>query len=893
MLEPRLLAALAAGAIVVTPNNRLARTLVASHDAAQRAAGRRAWAAARALPWTAWLRTLWDDVIAADALPDVARRLAPSASLWCWQRIVLRDGAALSDARGAADIAADAWQLMKAWGAGGESWRGFAGAAAGADDVAVFARWAARYQVELSNLHAVDDATLADALGEAADTVARWRSLDVVMAGFIETSPQQERLLAALARQGAQITHLDTLPPPGGAVAFASAASPRDEIRMALAWARESAIADPQATIGIAVLDLEARRDEIRRHADDLLCPALALAGNETAGRPYNLSLGVRLVSVPIVAAALGVIEILAHPVDAATAGVLLRSPYLPAAEMQWTRRAAIELEWLAHGRRDVSLRDVIAALTAADASLGLRFERAASDRGPSHAAPREWVRRWRDALVTIGWPGDRTPDSAEHQARAAFEERLEEFAGLTSVEARMRAADAVTALRDLLGAALFQPEAPAAPIQIVGVLEAAGMPFDRLWVAGLSADSWPAAPRPNPFLPLGWQQTHDVPRSSAARELRYARATTAALLRGAPSVVMSAARHVDDHPELPSRLIATLGLPKADAVVPMRSYAEEIRAAAGCLEGVADERAPALAPGRAPGGARLIELQAACPFQAIAAHRLRVETWPEITIGLSPRERGTLAHEALAAFWHEVRDHAGLVGRDDAALGIAIERAVARAMDNVTPMRWREVPPVVRAGESRRLAGLIRGFIDAEERERPPFEVVGIERSATATLAGLEFRLRIDRIDRIGADHAIIDYKTGIAPPLAGWFDLRPRAPQLGLYTLAVEEDTAPVEARALAYAQLRVGESKVVGVTADAALWPHLTTLGATPIHGGWNALVAWWRDRLGALAGEIREGVADVSPRDGDKTCRICERYALCRVRAAYPAWSIGHE
>ena len=81
MLEPRLLAALAAGAIVVTPNNRLARTLVASHDAAQRAAGRRAWAAARALPWTAWLRTLWDDVIAADALPDVARRLAPSASL--------------------------------------------------------------------------------------------------------------------------------------------------------------------------------------------------------------------------------------------------------------------------------------------------------------------------------------------------------------------------------------------------------------------------------------------------------------------------------------------------------------------------------------------------------------------------------------------------------------------------------------------------------------------------------------------------------------------------------------------------------------------------------------------------------------------------------------------
>ena len=82
MFESRLLAALAAGSTVVTPNKRLARTLVATYDNAQRSAGRRAWPAARALPWSAWLEQLWNDVLAHDALPSITRLLrAPQARL--------------------------------------------------------------------------------------------------------------------------------------------------------------------------------------------------------------------------------------------------------------------------------------------------------------------------------------------------------------------------------------------------------------------------------------------------------------------------------------------------------------------------------------------------------------------------------------------------------------------------------------------------------------------------------------------------------------------------------------------------------------------------------------------------------------------------------------------
>ena len=50
-----ILAAVAAGATLVTPNNRLARRLAAAHDRARLAGGARTWAAVQALPWGAWV----------------------------------------------------------------------------------------------------------------------------------------------------------------------------------------------------------------------------------------------------------------------------------------------------------------------------------------------------------------------------------------------------------------------------------------------------------------------------------------------------------------------------------------------------------------------------------------------------------------------------------------------------------------------------------------------------------------------------------------------------------------------------------------------------------------------------------------------------------------------
>jgi exodeoxyribonuclease-5 len=299
--------------------------------------------------------------------------------------------------------------------------------------------------------------------------------------------------------------------------------------------------------------------------------------------------------------------------------------------------------------------------------------------------------------------------------------------------------------------------------------------------------------------------------------------------------------------------------------------------------EAVADYRAPPLpSGGRAPGGARIVEAQGDCPFKAIGSCRLKVEPWPAAVVGLVASERGILVHAALAAFWRAVRDRATLARLDEAQLTMQLERAIEGARLALNPTRWRALEPLVADGEASRLATLLRSWIVGQELPRPPFAVVGVEHPAELTLADISFALRIDRIDAIGDGVAIVDYKTGVTPSLASWFDARPRAPQLGLYALARRAIIPDADVHALAYAQLRPGDPKLIGVAADADAWPGLRAVTATKVAADWPTLLAWWRERLGSLASEIRDGIAHVSPRDGDKTCRSCGLASLCRIR-----------
>ncbi len=889
LLPDPIQSAFATGATVVTPNRRLARALISLYDLAQRRAGRAAWPAARALPWDAWLQGRWLDALEAGVTGSLTRLHSPLHAGHSWNRIVDAYAAPLIDARGAASLAAEAWKLAHAWGAGGESWRGWAATADGEnDDPAAFARWADDYAALLSSMGAVDGAQLADRLAGWAGQLAASRGARIVLAGFIEFSPQQQRLLAALGSAGAHVERLDALPDGCGRIWRATGLTPRDELARALSWARARALANPDATIGVVVLDLASRRAEVGALADDILCPALQWPGHEEAARPYDLSLGGALADVPLVAAALDLVGLAGAPLPLGRAAALLRTPYLSGAPDAWMRRAQLEVDWLKQGRRTLSVSEATTALNEVDSSLAQRWRQArAAQRLPASASPREWTQAWRSWLDAAGWPGTRALSSNEYQARAAWDDALARFATLAPAVMRLSRADALAALRTQLAAEVFQPESIAPRIQILGVLEAAGLPFDALWIAGLAAESWPPPPRPNPLLPLSWQRERDVPRATAARELAYARALTGQFMRAAGDVVFSHPLHEDDHPHSPSALLP--GGSAIDAAVTVGADTAGVQfTGKPALEAIVDRRAPALPWGsRAPGGARLIEAQSDCPFKAVAACRLATEPWAGPIDGLSPLERGTLLHAAFAAFWRDVGDQRTLAALDREALAAKIEAAVAVARGALPPLRWRALSPLIAAGESTRLKKVVEVWIAAHERPRPPFSVQEVEGSAALTLQGLAFRLRLDRVDALAPDGGtvIIDYKSGRTMPPDAWFDARPQAPQLALYALARRAAVPTRPLRAVAYAQLKPGDIKVQGLAADDDAWPGLKLPGDLRRAGlaDWPAVEARWAESIGALAAEIAAGEAAVTPRDIGTTCKQCGRQALCRIRA----------
>ena len=876
-----ILAAAARGATLVTPNKRLARELVSAHDRAMLATGAGAWPAARALPWPAFVGELWQQALDAGlALPP--RRLDAGQAAHLWQRIVADGlgGEPLLDALAAAALAAEAWERIHAYGEGGESWRGFAD---GGPEVDAFVRWADAFERETRRQGALDLARAPDAIAAVVAQLHGVSGREIACVGFVEDSPQQRRLLAALERAGARVVRIDADAPLRIARGrLYAAASPRDELAHALAWARDAAERDPQAQIGIVVHDLPQRRAQVAAMADDLLCPGLQWPGRERDPRPYDISTGGALGDVPLVAAALSLIAIAHGPIDASRAATLLRSRYLPGDPAQRAARAALERQWREQGQRRFTLGALAHALDRADAALAVRWRVPHRAIVPARGSPREFVDAWRHWLELAGWCDGVALDAAELAARGAWSELLAAFVRLTAVAPRMTRDEALAALGDAAQAQIFEPQTPLARIRILGVLEAAGLSFDAVWIAGLSAAAWPRAPEPNPLLPIAWQRLRDVPRATAARELAYARALTARLDAAAPTVVFSYAATVDGHGNLPSPLIAHLP-PLAATWPPPIPAARGAFASRVALEQVADECAPAW-PAAAPfrGGATLIEAQSACPFQAAARFRLRAEGWPDAYAGLAPAERGKLVHAAFAAFWRDVRDQHTLLALDAEALAERIARAVAAGRAALDDALWRALPPVVAAVETGHVERLMRQWLDGVDRARPPFVVAQTERSVLLTLAGHALALRIDRLDDLGDGRtAVIDYKTGMAVAPGRWFDERPQGPQLGLYAMALGAATNVV---ALAYAQLKPGRVKAVGITDDAATWPGLTAPATLR-----RATVADWPDAqrhlaasIGSLAQAAHDGDARILPRE-PKVCSVCALQSLCRKAA----------
>lgn len=809
-----------------------------------------------------WLdRALSDAEWAGRWQPDLPQRLDDDSERLLWQRVLAETegDSVLLDRDAAADLAMDTWKLVQHWQVPLHSER-FA-----EEEWQRFRHWLARFH-QISRREKVIDATawLKRLLRQLPPNALQAEPL--VLVGFIEFSVLEQQLLQALQAQGFSLFEAKA-PQQVNEPTRQACDSVAEELLAAARWAEAQLQANPQAQVAVLVNDLGHWRDEAERSFEAVFHPGAALQPLDDLRRRYNLALGHPLADAPLIATVLHWLDWLAAPHRAqerAWISRLLLLPFCSGWREEYTARARFDAWLRSEGLLRLSLVE-----------LQSQFQRW-QQKHPGQAvqfgallqrvlalSPRSDVDGVLQLLEAIGWPGDGL-GMVEQRTANAFYRQLETWQDVARWLPPQRQAG-LQWLRRRCREALHQASgSDNAPVQVLGLIDAVGRRFDAVWVANLTADNWPASPRPNPLIPQPLQSR--LPHAHSSREREYAERLFAQLCGLAEVMVCSYASRDGDREQAPSPLIAGFadaGLPKPEAaglagLVRTRWQTEGREAPWLDWEDDAQGSPPPI--DAVPGGPGLLRDQAISPLAGWARHALKVRPLDTPDDELDAAEHGSLLHKSLQLFWERLRTQAALLALTDVECEQAISTAVETALTDFE-REERSLPQRYRQLEAARLTRKLRDWL-LRERERAPFTVLHIEHTVRLNISGLCMEGRVDRVDQL-ADGSllIIDYKTGNVKA-RDWLgdsqhDNRLLQPQLPVYTQA--EWKAPLAG--LVFALLREDHMGWEGVATAAAGLPVLAP-GNKDFSDfpDWDALQTHWQQQLSALAKEVQAGRAD---------------------------------
>ncbi len=470
----------------------------------------------------------------------------------------------------------------------------------------------------------------------------------------------------------------------------------------------------------------------------------------------------------------------------------------------------------------------------------------------PSRARPLDWLGHWRRCWLAVGYH----TSGEEWPLREEFDQVLLEFAGLDSSLGEINAAEASSWLQQIAQRQRYQAEgARDAPIQICELLEAVDQPAQQVYVANMHDRAWPAAARPNPFLRLEDQLSVNLPQASANGQLEDARAIWHALLARHPSLEVwcpqSNSQGAECHPsplvnaswaqvERPLLGVACkhAQLPDSDPAPPLPVHRQSTQS----------------------GGVSIVQAQAHGGFFAFARHRLQLRALEQPLEGLSPLAQGNWIHHVLQTFWQAHRQQRALLALDDAELLADLTPRVAASAAQFVPLG--RYGPQLQAAESDRVLRCCLRWLQHEKRRCDDFEVLHCEASLEDRIDPLQFRLRIDRIDRCltaqGPRYLVIDYKTGGGLEERFWKTHQFYEPQLPLYATSSKLSELDVpQVDGICFAQ--VDETHPAFIAS--LNWRRkLIEEDSKAFHVDWESTLNDWRTRLSELVAAFCAGNVD---------------------------------
>lgn len=771
-------------ATVITANRRLARELHSVFAERRLQAGARAWRRPAIYSWHEWLAILVDAGRPEISIPV---RINAQQSRVVWEQCLRADvDDPLINIGSLARLCRDTWNQLHEWCVPLAECQG----RASGQNQRIFARAAGRYDALLQSRGWIDDAKLPDELAQQLRQGCVPVRGTLTLAGFDRLTPQATMLIEAAVEAGAEKQFISARERPASRIV--SCETPDSELRAAGQWAREALAEDPSVRLAIVVNDLEQDAVRSARLLREGFLPAWQYAQPEY-GHALNVSFGRRLGDYPAIHDALLMLRFLAADLRAADISLLLRSPFFgkdtnfgrsrlelllrDVPDRRWSKAALLPF---LRGRADKDEHgdgaDWLDRIAAATTRL-------------QQAATRQTAARWAgfidELLQDLHWPGAAVLDSEDFQLINRWRDLLNEFARLDLVNAGVSYAEAIARLGSLASEAIFQAETAAPVVSVLGVLEAAGMEFDKLWVTGLTATSWPSPGKPLVLVSRDLQQQYSMPDATPADTAGFAGRVLNRLVSSADDVVFSFPRLIGDAEQMPSAMLADSAV---DTSPPDCGW----HAATLIAEPLATvtDRVPPMRRGETvTGGAATINRQCTDPFAAFACGRLGIRWMAAFQGGIPARIRGSLVHDALQRLYDDHPDQASI------ARWSASERQqrIAKALERPFRRHARYADPVLKqllAIESERCTTLLESVI-AVDRGREPFSIESVESDVSVNLSGATFNLRCDRVDR-HADGAliVIDYKTGSKRRFLTSGE--PGDLQLVLYACALDADIA-----------------------------------------------------------------------------------------------------
>lgn len=864
--------------LLLTVNNRLAQEMLHRHARTRIDAGLKVWATPAILPWSAWLASQYEALLDSGHVDRVL--LNPHQEMLLWEQVVRASpsGNSLLRPTAAARLARQTWRQLHDWRLTPESL-----ADQPDEETRLFLDWARHFQALCRQTNSLTGAELGAPLIGALENGLIRPPRHIRLAGFDTLTPLQQQIQDALAEAGSEIRSWCEQQHPANVQTLALQ-DRQQEYLAAARWVQRRLAHNPNARLAIVSPCLREDRDELQRCLQQILDPRGYLSGQQST-LLFNISLGDPLADYPLAAHLLLALRLcLAAPLSLHEIGLLLRSPFIGGQADEWLPRALLDAQLRDHGRPVLTRRELLhqaqrqvetSAAYCPDLIRRLLALQEIVEGLPTTASPNDWAGHLLALSDTLGWPGDLPPDSNEYQQAQRVRRAISEFATLSRVRQHLDLAEAIHRFTQLCADTDFQPRRPRSPIQALGILEAAGLEFDGIWITGMDDLTWPPPAAPNPLLPSSLQRELDMPHASAERELHFARQLLQRLVQAAPEVLLSHPQRQDEQALRPSPLIAgfsgtdlqTLGLDDPNPL-----YAACREGATSMLPGV-DHVPLAEIPS---GGASLLTDQANCPFKAMAHHRLQARALPEPTHAPDPRLIGKMVHQLLERIWQHLRDSRTLHDTPAADLRQWVEGFARETLRELARQR-----PDLYSGdfsqlEEARLTELALAWLEYEAERARPFKVIACEKALETHIAGLPLRVKIDRIDELeDGSLVIIDYKTGSQVNTSSWTEQRPIEPQVPLYCISHANVSAGI------LAQVHRRTRRMRGLAREPGIAPGVSVLTPGQDIPDWEALLDHWRTQLKRLAKEILDGQARVEPRDR-KACDFCDLPALCRVQ-----------